>query len=120
MDILTEICEKRRADIKSKGFSFGHKIPQKRIRPVIPFLEKPGTILEIHTGKPGFENAKTGQRMFEAMGRIKKICETCANWDREHQHRTIDGVKVYANCLAMIYSRWATDKCSLWKKNERK
>ena len=52
MDILTEICEKRRADIKSKGFSFGHKIPQKRIRPVIPFLEKPGTILEIKRASP--------------------------------------------------------------------
>ena len=52
MDILTEICEKRRADIKSKGFSFGHKIPQKRIRSVIPFLEKPGTILEIKRASP--------------------------------------------------------------------
>lgn len=54
------------------------------------------------------------------MGRIKHICETCANWDREHQHRTIDGEKVYANCLARIYSRLATDKCSLWEKNEKK
>lgn len=47
MDILTEICEKRREDIKNKGFSFGHKIPKKRIRPVVSFLDEPGTILEI-------------------------------------------------------------------------
>ena len=52
MDILTEICEKRRADIKNKGFSFGHKIPQKRIRPVVPFLNEPGTILEIKRASP--------------------------------------------------------------------
>lgn len=52
MDILSEICEKRLADIKNKGFSFGHEIPQKRFRPVVPFLKKPGTILEIKRASP--------------------------------------------------------------------
>ena len=52
MDILTEICEKRRADINNKGFSFGHKIPQKRFRPIVPFLQQPGTILEIKRASP--------------------------------------------------------------------
>lgn len=52
MDILTEICEKRRADIKAKGFSFGHKIPETRKRPVVPFLPEPGTILEIKRASP--------------------------------------------------------------------
>ena len=52
MDILTEICEKRREDIKNKGFSFGHKIPKKRIRPVVSFLDEPGTILEIKRASP--------------------------------------------------------------------
>ena len=52
MDILTEICEKRLSDIKAKGFSFGHKIPEKRTRPVVPFLPQPGTILEIKRASP--------------------------------------------------------------------
>lgn len=52
MDILKEICEKRYADIKNKGFSFGHKIPKKRIRPIVPFLQEPGTILEIKRASP--------------------------------------------------------------------
>lgn len=52
MDILTEICEKRRADIQKKGFSYGHKIPEKRKRPVVPFLPEPGTILEIKRASP--------------------------------------------------------------------
>lgn len=51
-DILTEICEKRRADMEAKGLTFGHAIPEIRERPVVPFLAEPGTILEIKRSSP--------------------------------------------------------------------
>ncbi|MCR5494576.1 MAG: bifunctional indole-3-glycerol phosphate synthase/phosphoribosylanthranilate isomerase [Treponema sp.] len=52
MDILKEICDKRRSQIEIKGFSFGHKIPEERKKPVVPFLPKAGTILEIKRASP--------------------------------------------------------------------
>jgi len=52
MDILREITDKRRADIERLGFNFGHSIPEKRTRAVVPFLPVPGTILEIKRASP--------------------------------------------------------------------
>lgn len=52
MDILKEITDKRRADINRLGFNFGHSIPEKRTRAVVPFLPVPGTILEIKRASP--------------------------------------------------------------------
>lgn len=52
MDILKEICDRRRKQIEQLGFSFGHKVPEKRNRPVVPFLPEPGTILEIKRASP--------------------------------------------------------------------
>ena len=52
VDILTQIIEKRREDIREKGFSYGHKIPSKRTRPIVPFLPQAGTILEIKRASP--------------------------------------------------------------------
>lgn len=51
-DILTQIIEKRLADIREKGFAYGHIIPTKRTRPIVPFLPKAGTILEIKRASP--------------------------------------------------------------------
>ena len=51
-DILTRIIEKRRDDIREKGFAYGHTIPASRTRPIVPFLPKAGTILEIKRASP--------------------------------------------------------------------
>jgi indole-3-glycerol phosphate synthase/phosphoribosylanthranilate isomerase len=51
-DILAEITEKRRADIEKLGVTFGCRIPEKRLRPVVPFMQVPGTILEIKRASP--------------------------------------------------------------------
>lgn len=51
-NILKEICDRRLSDIEKLGFSYGHEIPEKRSRPVVPFLTKPGTILEVKRASP--------------------------------------------------------------------
>lgn len=51
-DILAEITEKRRADMEKLGVSFGCRIPETRPRPVVPFMQVPGTILEIKRASP--------------------------------------------------------------------
>ncbi len=51
-DILTTIVEKRKEDIKKLGLSFGFDIPEKRQRPVHPFLMEKGVILEIKRASP--------------------------------------------------------------------
>ena len=51
-DILTEIIEKRRADIEKLGPDFGTALPQKRSRPVHPFLKDRGVILEVKRASP--------------------------------------------------------------------
>ena len=51
-DILTEICAKRNDDIKKSGFTFGAAVPEKRLRPITPFLKEKGAILEIKRASP--------------------------------------------------------------------
>ena len=51
-DILTTIVEKRKADIERLGLTFGYDIPEKRERPVRPFLETKGVILEVKRASP--------------------------------------------------------------------
>ena len=51
-NILKEICDRRLQDIEKKGFSYGHEIPLKRTRPVVPFLLNAGTILEVKRASP--------------------------------------------------------------------
>lgn len=51
-NILKEICDRRLQDIEKKGFSYGHEIPSKRTRPVVPFLVSAGTILEVKRASP--------------------------------------------------------------------
>jgi indole-3-glycerol phosphate synthase/phosphoribosylanthranilate isomerase len=51
-DILPTIVEKRKADIKRLGITFGYDIPEKRLRPVHPFLTEKGVILEVKRASP--------------------------------------------------------------------
>ena len=51
-DILTTIVEKRKADIERLGLTFGYDIPEKRERPVRPFLDEKGVILEVKRASP--------------------------------------------------------------------
>ena len=52
-NILDEIVEKRRADIKAKGYSFGIDIPAERTRGnVVPFIAQKGVVLEIKRASP--------------------------------------------------------------------
>ncbi len=52
MNILDLIIEKRRADIACRGLDFGFPIPIKRSRPVHPFLQEKGVILEVKRASP--------------------------------------------------------------------
>ena len=51
-DILTTIVEKRKEDIARLGVTFGFKIPEKRQRPVHPFLTQKVVILEVKRASP--------------------------------------------------------------------
>lgn len=51
-NILAQIVEKRKKDLKKKGPSLGYAIPEKRTRPIVPFLTPSGTILEVKRASP--------------------------------------------------------------------
>ena len=51
-DILTRIVEKRKLDIERLGLEFGFSVPEKRTRPVHPFLVNKGVILEVKRASP--------------------------------------------------------------------
>ena len=51
-DILTRIVEKRKVDIEKLGMTFGFDIPLERKRPVRPFLDDKGVILEVKRASP--------------------------------------------------------------------
>lgn len=51
-DILSEIVDKRKADMAALGISFGCDVPEKRTRRVVPFLQNAGVILEIKRASP--------------------------------------------------------------------
>lgn len=50
--IIAEIVKRRKQDIEDRGFSLGFKIPEKRTRPVNPFMTEPGMILEVKRASP--------------------------------------------------------------------
>lgn len=52
MSILDEIVEKRKEDIKKRGWDFGFSIPEKRTRKIVPFIQKKGVVLEIKRASP--------------------------------------------------------------------
>ena len=51
-NILEEIVRRRRADLEKLGPAFGAEAPSVRTRPVVPFLSRVGTILEIKRSSP--------------------------------------------------------------------
>lgn len=51
-DILDTIIERRRRDLETLGPTFGLELPQYRERPVVPFLQERGAILEIKRASP--------------------------------------------------------------------
>ena len=53
-DILNEIVERRKDDIKRLGVNFGYELPKERLggRAVHPFIAKKGVILEIKRASP--------------------------------------------------------------------
>ena len=83
-DILTTIVEKRTADIKRLGITFGFDIPEKRSRKVHPFLTEKGVILEVKRASPSkgdiapdLDSAATASSYAEAGARaISCLTET--------------------------------------------
>lgn len=51
-NILQEIVDRRIKDIEEKGWDFGFTIPETRQRPVHPFLQEKGVILEVKRASP--------------------------------------------------------------------
>ncbi|MBE6354345.1 bifunctional indole-3-glycerol phosphate synthase/phosphoribosylanthranilate isomerase [Treponema sp.] len=51
-DILSKIVELRTENIKQNGFTMGVNIPSERLRPVHPFLQDKGVILEVKRASP--------------------------------------------------------------------
>lgn len=51
-NILDEIVERRKKDIEQLGWDFGFSIPETRKRPVHPFLNTKGVILEVKRASP--------------------------------------------------------------------
>ncbi len=51
-NIIAQIVEQRKKDIAERGFDFGFKIPEVRTRPVNPFMEERGVILEVKRASP--------------------------------------------------------------------
>ena len=99
-DILTEICDRRREDIARLGFCYGHEVPQTRKRPIVPFLPKPGTILEIKRASPSkgqiapdLDAAKTAKAYIKA-GTAAISCLT----EQNYFHGSLDDLQ--AACRA--------------------
>lgn len=51
-DILTQIVEGRKAEMKKRGLDFGYEIPQERKRRVHPFIQEKGVVLEVKRASP--------------------------------------------------------------------
>ena len=85
-DILTTIVEKRKEDIARLGVTFGFQIPEKRQRPVHPFLTQKGVILEVKRASPSkgdiapdLNSAETA-RSYASAGAAAISCLTETNY----------------------------------------
>ena len=115
-DILTEIVEKRKADIERLGVTFGFDIPEKRGRPVHPFLPEKGVILEVKRASPSkgdiapdLDSAATANSYAEAgaaaisclteknffkgtLEDLIKVCEAVDAFEKDNGGRTAPAV----------------------------
>ncbi len=106
-NILKEICDRRLQDIEKLGYSYGHEIPAERTRPVVPFLPKPGTILEVKRASPSkgdiapdLDSAATAKSYIEAgTSAISVLTE------ENYFKGTLDDLKKVAS-LADSKKRW--------------
>ena len=55
-NVIAEIVERRKKDIAERGYNFGFEIPDKRTRPINPFMESKGVILEVKRASPSKGN----------------------------------------------------------------
>lgn len=55
-NVIAEIVERRKKDIAERGYNFGFEIPEKRTRPINPFMESKGVILEVKRASPSKGN----------------------------------------------------------------
>lgn len=55
-NVIAEIVERRKKDIAERGYNFGFEIPEKRTRPINPFMENKGVILEVKRASPSKGN----------------------------------------------------------------
>lgn len=106
-NILTEIVDKRKSDIASKGIDFGFNIPEKRTRKVHPFLNEKGVILEVKRASPSkgdiapdlnsydtaFDYAKAGAKAISCLTEtnffkgtledLMKVCKAVDDYEAE-------------------------------------
>lgn len=71
-NVIAEIVERRKKDIAERGYTFGFDIPEKRTRPVNPFMAEKGVILEVKRASPSkgdiapdLDSAETARRYRE-------------------------------------------------------
>ena len=71
-NVIAEIVERRKKDIAKRGDTFGFDIPEKRTRPVNPFMAEKGVILEVKRASPSkgdiapdLDSAETARRYRE-------------------------------------------------------
>ena len=87
-NIVAEIVARRMSDIESRGYCFGFNVPEKRNRPIVPFMQEKGVILEIKRASPSkgpiapeLDSAETA-RTYAANGASAISCLTEENYFR--------------------------------------
>ena len=71
-NIVGQIVEKRKKDIEKKGYTFGFEIPAKRDRPLNPFMQDKGVILEVKRASPSKGDIAPNLDSVEAAKRYQK------------------------------------------------
>ena len=74
-NIVEQIVARRRNDALKRGFNFGFKIPEKRMRPVNPFMQEKGIILEVKRASPSKGDIAPG---LDAVQTARKYAENGA------------------------------------------
>ena len=114
-NILKEIVDRRKKDIKLLGFEYGCNIPVERTRKVHPFLAERGAILEVKRASPSkgdiapsldsyttaYEYAKNGARAISCLteknyfkGTLDDLMKVCAAVDAYESETGLQGPAV--------------------------